>query len=138
MSFLQNSPAPLLENQVAPLIRSADRTIALPVAQGEILVLITCAQPTLVLGAFHIDAIQHAPDLVWSLRDLEGRLFESREAPIRCHHRLALQIPVPITIIRTARGYKTMMNAVLPADCRLHHLDYLRRRLPEVYQRIQF
>jgi hypothetical protein len=87
---------------------------------------------------FQLTALQHMPDVRWELVDRFGRMFDGRLAPVVCHPFLTLSVPVPVSIVRTSRGFKTMMIASVAAGYHIHHLDFVRRKLPGVYQQLEF
>lgn len=120
--------------------------IRVTLSEGDVLVLTTAPydsqgvrqEVTDLVNVFLLQSLQHAPDVKWTVADQSGRLFDGRTTPVQCSPYLTLALPLPVSIVRTVRGFKTVFTATVAAGYHVHHLGFVKKNLPGVYQQLSF
>lgn len=111
-------------------------TFDMHISEGDSLVLMTRENPTPVC-IFHIEKLQLIPELRWSLNTKDGRFYEAKEGLIQVHSGCSLRIPVPIKVVRTNRGYRTVFEIKLNSKYKLFDTNFIKFSMPEVYGQLE-
>jgi len=89
------------------------------------------------VALFYIETIEHNPRFTWSMV-ATGRIIKGDGSDCQLHEFLYLEAnPFP-KILHKKRGLCTSFTFDVRHGYRLHFLNFVRNRLPQIYQKINF
>lgn len=111
--------------------------VQLAITDGDVMVLAThnFEEPNLSkpLGVF---TFEQSSDQSWSLVDTNGTRFGLSHNLTKVGHEFTLSMVYPVTEFTQRKGICTLFQAHIRNGYRLHYIDFVRNRLPGLYQQV--
>jgi hypothetical protein len=119
----------------------AKHTFSIALAPGDVLVLATDEHDEYHLqrdklypvSLFYMDAIT---DSSWRVVTTGRKIILGQTDVVQVHPFLSLAIKQPLKIVHTAKGKCTVFRAEVTHGYRLHFIDYVQRKLPDIYRQL--
>jgi len=114
------------------------KTVRLALNRGAIFVLVTSTLNPDILAAFRLaDWELREPVFRYTIVDHTGRWLDGvSDKPLQLDEKLVIDIRAPFQLVSSSYGLRPVFTLKLPFGYRVHHLAYLRRKFPQVAQKL--
>ena len=128
-----------------PDVKPAQHRLTMALTKGDILVFVTEAHDeqhrprefVYPLRLFYVENIEYEPHFHYTLINKAGTKFTGdHRNPLQLHLHLSIQPVFPLEVVRKPRGFCSLFIVEITHGYRLHYLDFVKNRLPEIYQQL--
>lgn len=136
---------PVVRPPVPPYVALKPRTHRFQIAltEGDTLVLTTDLHDEndverdrlRPVSLFYLNSLNY--DLgTWSIAAPGGLAIQGGNRPVALHSLLKVHLSTPMVVVKKAKGYCTMFTMEVDHGYRVHFLDFVKNRLPDVYRQL--
>jgi hypothetical protein len=87
------------------------------------------------VSLFYFDSINHDTGK-WLMDSSGGKSFHGSAEPVALHDFVRITLTQPMIVVKKPKGYCTMFTVEIAHGYRIHFLDFVKNRLPAIYQQL--
>jgi len=133
MALQQENALPQVRPQIT-LLPLKKRELDLNIIEGDEIIILSSCSGKLIDG-FTIEEIK-LPDLHIRLISRSGRVLETKEEELTLGRGVRFSIPAPVSIVRTARGYRVVSKVRIKGNYTVYTLEFLKYKKPNLYKNV--